>query len=121
MIIAPSTGPTQGDQPAEKNTPIKLDERKPILRSGIFWMRVSYSKNGMRNTPIICRPKIMMMNPADPPQQDRKVKQYRPQAKPDEIEPNKDHAEPEHKKTPCKNVTRRSLSCASPPAARPLK
>src|SRR5688572_27282469 len=61
VSMEPNTGPTQGAQPAEKNTPIIAEERYPHLRSGTFWTRVSYSKNGMRKMPIMCKPKIMTM------------------------------------------------------------
>src|SRR5215208_2236813 len=78
--IAPRTGPTQGAQPAEKKTPISAEERYPHLRSGNWWTRASYSRNGIRNTPIMCKPKVMTTIPPTLERMKRRSNSSRPNA-----------------------------------------
>src|SRR5690606_14481071 len=102
--IAPSTGPTQGAHPAEKKTPIKAEERYPHLRSGTFWTRVSYSRSGMRKTPIICSPKRITMTPPILESQKRMSKSSPPRAEANTPTVTKTTLNPSTNARPCVKV-----------------
>src|SRR5512139_1811750 len=61
--MVPRIGPTQGDHPAEKNTPNRKEDKYPNFRSGASWRRTSYCKKGIRMMPVICKPKITTTTP----------------------------------------------------------
>ncbi len=114
VMIQPNTGPMQGDHPAEKNTPINADETYPH-RFNCEWTRTSYSKNGMRKTPIMCKPKMTMITPPIFASQVRKSNSSSPTAEATILNKIKTTLKPITNARPCEKVVHLFLPDDSPP------